>query len=905
MEKEIKNENNEDNEKVKQTTPYIQILGNKNPKIQKLDYISIEEITAIKFCLVDNSQENEELAIRQLINIIEKLGYTPNFNYSNSERMKSKTTLNKYIGKEALIIVEQLVSQTLKKVFNTKKEYPELFQLYENLNSKENNSTDPNKQNQVNENFSKFFFDRGVSKNCFYSTLIDLNSKNNSNNLDNTKTIENKENRSATAQINQTGSKIISSINSNEYKVGNRKSSLSTSSKSSASTIQQITGNCIIVNSCLEVKYSFILLISSIAINLLRSEKHENDIIVGLGVNNTIEGIITTRLAKVRSKSKKNLLNEIIEELETVRTLEFNIFEDVKDIKLVKPEVLIIFFTCLQSFFPSLLHIKIKPRIAKIENYLEKLGLALSLNIIENLSEYYRHQIYYTLLSSFLLSSINRFQFLETSTIQSYFPELAYLVIKSDGEYSSTKEPSKSDLKLKVELQTQFLPNFKGNKENKYIEVEENENENESQSQPEIISDEKIHQEKKEEINKLNQLKLLEKKEYQQSLFSVIDSFLLIDNLLNIDLSFNSLDSIIFEKINYFIYKGSNLVNLKLDFFNNEFSENFNRKLRKLLLELNLSGKSSQYLDYTYNDNYIDPSKITSQLYHQYNENLKILSVVFDVKLKFLSYLSFKFIPYTFVNYDTFISSANVFIYNLFISLSKYRGSLNMNSFYLETNFLVDFSFAFTNNKDFLEFTKNFDKLGVNVNETVIKKFTLVCKVSSLKASKIFKRNTLRSVDLEKSIINSKLISHHNYLPMPLINEEKEEEKENEEIENKVRSATTYNLGNSLNRKKNLNTTSNNSNPYLKDTPESNSFEKINLSLFSWILPINHVVELNLLYLTSSNFEETIMLIQKHCFKKLKILKTCIFSRILQESRTNKNLFKVFNLRQKTRENKH
>lgn len=853
---------------------YLQLINS-----DSIQYLNSEEVSALKFCLHTNTQELEESSIKQLVNTIEKLGYNAYFNLNKINYLEHDYSST--VNKEALIILEQLVNQSVKKIMNNKKDYQELFSLYETL--KTNNYSEISRILKEYYSFKK-------------QTIDDSN-------------------------VNMRSSVLI-----------------------------QTTENNLIDNYFLKIRYNLILILTSLSFHWLSAEyekdkkysvnlKDFNNSISMSKINNnknnnsssnnkqTLNELLIKKINKMKLKKDKSLINEYLEELETVKTLQIDLYEDIKDIKLVKPEILILFTVSLHSFFPSLLQYSTNTKIAKIENYLDKLGLSLSLDIIEKLAEYYRYQLYSINLVNSIICIISKMQFLETNNLQSYYPELTYLVIKSSGNYSIEKEITKEDLNLKFELQSEFITTYKANKKDKYKkidfqideldeegeELEENTNnivirdidkkstitsetisksinnydDNKEKSSffnflkfkksdtkekfiithkifdnaPEIIADEKIFLESKKEQQQLIKSQLLEKKEYQKTIFSVIDPFFLIESLLKFDVTFNSLDSIIFEKINYFIYKGNNIVNVSLDFFNQDFSCNFNRSIRKLLLEMNLSGKSSDYLDYTFNDNYLEPMQITNQLFKQYNENLKILNIVFDSKIKNFSYLSFRFLPYSFVFTDSYITSANIFLYNLFVTMSKYKSQILMNSFDLETSFELDFRFGLNNKSLINSNTQNNKKNNnendkenksnrlhhnfyyINCNDCVIKKFSLKSQIASMELEKYTRNSSIR------------------------INKRRSTQYKNEDNISNKRFGNTK-KDNDIKSKLNIHP------ELLKDVYENkNIFTKIPLSIFTSLLPIKHVIELNLTYLSLSNLNELIVLVQNNVFGKLKILK--------------------------------
>ena len=166
---------------------------------------------------------------------------------------------------------------------------------------------------------------------------------------------------------------------------------------------------------------------------------------------------------------------------------------------------------------------------------------------------------------------------------------------------------------------------------------------------------------------------------------------------------------------------------------------------------MNLAGKSKDYMDFCFNDNYVEPTQITSQLNKQYNENLKILSIVLNSKFKSLTYLTIKLVPYTFVYSDNFIISLNMFLINLFSSISNNQEIINMNSLEIETNFDIDFNILNSNN-----FNTNDLLFSINLNNCIIKRFSLRGKVSPFEFMKSRKPNNYTKEDNDQFNLHKK-----------------------------------------------------------------------------------------------------------------------------------------------------
>ncbi len=144
------------------------------------------------------------------------------------------------------------------------------------------------------------------------------------------------------------------------------------------------------------------------------------------------------------------------------------------------------------------------------------------------------------------------------------------------------------------------------------------------------------------------------------------------NNFLQLDLHFNSLDPLLFEKINSVILTLKNLSNLKLSLFPDSHIS-----LYKLLINQNFynyyKGETNLVL---FNKNQNLNNKVMSKLFRNFNVNLENLFIILEPKIfhQELSSILIDFSTYYYFelhNYDNFNSAIASFIFNLLISFQK------------------------------------------------------------------------------------------------------------------------------------------------------------------------------------------------------------------------------------------
>lgn len=384
----------------------------------------------------------------------------------------------------------------------------------------------------------------------------------------------------------------------------------------------------------------------------------------------SLNELLSKRLSMIKRKyirSSRKTDYDIILEVDIIKTIQIDLLSIENSLKNLCPEIVFLFFASVNTFFSSLLKISYKPVNIKIDNYIEKVDRNIEYNIVENLSEYYCSISYILQMISFLISKIQSSQILELKFENSYFIEMTYLNNKSKAFKASSDRS--------MELRTILQKKFDKDDRKKYKEIDSVES---------IFF--KIFNEENYLESKMKTIKILEEREYLKDLNTVVDPFLVSENCLSFIIKFNSLDCILFEKVNQLIIKNSKIIELSIDLFGNY---NFNSFLRKLLLEGNLIGKDIINC-YSYEDKYFSIYEISNSLFKLFNENMTIFSINILRRMKFLQTLRLFFNLYDVLLYDNYITSINLTIRNIIISLSIYKKLITFNLFQIESNLNLD-----------------------------------------------------------------------------------------------------------------------------------------------------------------------------------------------------------------------
>lgn len=407
----------------------------------------------------------------------------------------------------------------------------------------------------------------------------------------------------------------------------------------------------------LNINYSKMLSFVSLAFHLLSTK-------LEIFTFESFRVTLTDKLSKLKVKpntsSSQSTNFHILKEMETVRKININIFEGNLEIREIQHEVITIFFMAILSYFPSLLSVNVTPYLPKIEAYLSKLGKLLNLEILEKVSLYYRNQVYYSLYSNYLISIAINVQELEINCIQGYFLESSYLLQKGQQVTISVT----NDSVLKQELQGQF--NTANANTYKKLDLADSLSSN---------------------CPNYKEFEALKRsKEYVKFPFTIIDPFIINDNYLTLKLRFNCLDSLVFERINYILSQESKVVDVSLVLFIDEYD--FESSLRKLLLESDAAGKSDTYfLDFNNSSMYQSTEDIVSKLFRQFNENLKILGLILQSKIKTYNKLKLTLNCYSLNYLDTYITALNLFVSNFLCSCVFLKESLRLEKLHIVSNF--------------------------------------------------------------------------------------------------------------------------------------------------------------------------------------------------------------------------
>lgn len=458
--------------------------------------------------------------------------------------------------------------------------------------------------------------------------------------------------------------------------------------------------------------------------------------------------LVIEKILVLKQKSKLKTYKtdyDFLLELETIKAIKF-IIDDTKEILF---EVFLIFFCALNCFFPSLLKIEITPSINKIDNYINKINKKINFDLVEQLSEYYRTHIYYNLFANCLISKLSSVQSIVLNIQNSYFIECSYAISKgsliaySYDNSKKIKEVKQNDYKLKIQLQN----NFNKDNNNTIYNKESIEIINFSEGE----ENELVIKENREKAKLL-----LSQREYLKTIRTIIDPYLIGDGFISYTIKFNSLDCVLFERINQLVMKNTNIVELSFDLFNKDYE--FSSFFRKLLLESNLEEKGI-VSNFTYDDMYFNNNEIARNLFKLFNENMNIFGINIQRKLKSLSNLKLCFNIYEQVDLDSYITCIIIFIRNLLLSLSVYKEMISLVTFELEANITLNLDYFPTNlNLNSMKIKK----LSYNVN-TTYQFFNLLLPIDNCVELE------MRCLTINQFEIIKKLIKEHKFKNMKIL----------------------------------------------------------------------------------------------------------------------------------------
>jgi hypothetical protein len=215
--------------------------------------------------------------------------------------------------------------------------------------------------------------------------------------------------------------------------------------------------------------------------------------------------------------------------------------------------------------------------------------------------------------------------------------------------------------------------------------------------------------------------------------FIYMTNLLNMNSLFHLNLEFNSLDSILFEKINILLIKNISLESLSINLFPDGM---LTTNLRKILLNENyvknqikiLHPDSELIFDllnlgnlYTAGNNYvINEDKILNLLFRSFNDNLRTLTVILENKIKKLKYLKIFINPHMvkeMIDYDEYNCAIGCFIYNIFKILENHRSSVDMVEFQLEAGgFYFDYNLIHNIEKDIDTKVGNINLTSFSIN---------------------------------------------------------------------------------------------------------------------------------------------------------------------------------------------
>lgn len=197
--------------------------------------------------------------------------------------------------------------------------------------------------------------------------------------------------------------------------------------------------------------------------------------------------------------------------------------------------------------------------------------------------------------------------------------------------------------------------------------------------------------------------------------FIYFDNLLFLNNLFSINCEFNSLDSGLFEKINYLLIKNISLESLTLDLFPERLKFcNFYKILKnaqksknganKIINEIDRSecetdfihlyGIRKNYSEDLSNNLILSNEKIFKYLFSSFQANMENLLLIIERKIKTLKYLKICINPYPILmEYDNYNCLIACFIMNIFTILNNYKNNIELvNLEIYAPNFYFDYS---------------------------------------------------------------------------------------------------------------------------------------------------------------------------------------------------------------------
>lgn len=223
--------------------------------------------------------------------------------------------------------------------------------------------------------------------------------------------------------------------------------------------------------------------------------------------------------------------------------------------------------------------------------------------------------------------------------------------------------------------------------------------------------------------------------------FIYMTNILNMNSLFHLNLEFNSLDSILFEKINILLIKNISLESLSINLFPEGM---LTTNLRKILLNENYVKNQIKILHpecelifdllnlgnlYTEGNNYvINEDKILNLLFRSFNENLKMLTIIIENKIKKLKYLKIIINPFNvkeMVDYDEYNCAIGSFMYNILKIFETQRSNIDMIEFQLDAGgFFFDFSLIDDIERQHINSTKlefeNNNSSNINLNSILL-----------------------------------------------------------------------------------------------------------------------------------------------------------------------------------------